>query len=169
MPRRSSSLSNSSSRMFDSSGESGPPCGVPSRRAVASPFDIIPACRYLRIKSQHSLVFDSPRQPRHQDVVVDSVEELLQIDIYHPAPPFAHILRGLLALPDARSVAAESRSSIPKSSVQRVGLVLDVTPAVSVGLPPSECPTSAFLCHPASVSLPSAPAAVDSFLPTVLL
>src|SRR5215216_742913 len=75
----------------------------------------------------------------------------------------------LLTPPDAHSVAAESRSSIQKSVVQRVGLILDVMPAVAVGLPPLECPTSAFLCHRALVSLPSTPAAADSFLPIVLL
>src|ERR1043165_1121385 len=80
----------------------------------------------------------------------------------------AHIA-GPLALPDVHSVAAESHSSIQRSLVQTVGLEPDVTPAVSSGLLPWECLTFSFLCRRALVSLPSAPAAVDSFPLTVLL
>jgi len=41
--RRSSSLSRPSSRMLLSSGDSGPPCGVPSVRSLANPCSIAPA------------------------------------------------------------------------------------------------------------------------------
>ena len=44
-PRRSSSLSSSSSRTLLSNGDSGPPCGVPSRRGNTTPPSIIPACK----------------------------------------------------------------------------------------------------------------------------
>src|SRR6266849_1408356 len=40
--RRSSSRSSLSSTMFDSSGESGPPCGVPSSAGLTSPFSNTP-------------------------------------------------------------------------------------------------------------------------------
>src|SRR5664279_4878054 len=47
--RRSSSRSSSSSTRFDSSGESGPPCGVPSSTGPTSPSSITPAVRNARI------------------------------------------------------------------------------------------------------------------------
>src|SRR5262249_30824387 len=47
-PRRSSSRSSSSSTRLLSSGESGPPCGVPSTLGLTSPFSITPAFRNAR-------------------------------------------------------------------------------------------------------------------------
>jgi hypothetical protein len=45
---------------------------------------------------QHPFVLHLTRHPRHQDVVVDSVEELLQIKIDHETLAGPHIpLRGL--------------------------------------------------------------------------
>src|SRR5439155_20652765 len=35
--------------MFDSTGERGPPCGVPSSLGLTSPFSITPACKNARI------------------------------------------------------------------------------------------------------------------------
>src|SRR5207248_2309233 len=46
---RSSSRSRSVSRILDSSGDSGPPCGVPSVRGCTKPSAIMPASRYRRI------------------------------------------------------------------------------------------------------------------------
>src|SRR5438477_11899562 len=48
-PRRSSSRSSSSSTRFESNGESGPPCGVPSRLSSNNPPSSTPAVRYPRI------------------------------------------------------------------------------------------------------------------------
>src|SRR5437870_12312466 len=101
--------------------------------------------------------------------MVNSVEELLQVDVHDPAPSLAHILAGFEHRLLRASVWAKARSSIPKSSVQRVGSVLDTTPVESGGLSPSGCRTSASLCYQLSVSLPSVPAAVDTCLPTAPL
>jgi hypothetical protein len=48
-PRRSNSLSRSSSKRLLRSGESGPPCGVPSSTGRTRPFSITPALRNARI------------------------------------------------------------------------------------------------------------------------
>jgi hypothetical protein len=40
---------------------------------------------------QHPYIADLPRHPRHQHVVVDLIEELLQIDVHHPAPSFTDV------------------------------------------------------------------------------
>src|SRR5580704_11163539 len=48
-PRRSNSRSSSSSTRLLSSGESGPPCGVPSTLGLTSPFSITPAFRKARM------------------------------------------------------------------------------------------------------------------------
>ena len=90
VPRRSSSLSRSSSRMLDSSGESGPPCGVPSARAVTTPRS---SSRLPDSGGSASApVSATARHPRHQHVVVNPVEELLQVDVHHPASSLRHIL-----------------------------------------------------------------------------
>src|SRR6185437_7844141 len=48
-PRRSNSRSSSSSTRLLSSGESGPPCGVPSTLGPTNPFSITPAFRNARM------------------------------------------------------------------------------------------------------------------------
>ena len=62
---------------------------------------LYPLCHYptfhhpgLKIspdQSQYPFILDSPRCSRHQYVVINSVEELLQIHIYDPPPSFLHI------------------------------------------------------------------------------
>jgi len=49
VPRFSSSSSSTSSIRFDNSGESGPPCGVPSSVGLTSPPSITPALRNPRM------------------------------------------------------------------------------------------------------------------------
>jgi hypothetical protein len=78
-------LSNPVSIRFDSSGESGPPCGVPSS---VGPLGHLP----------------------YQEVVVDPIEELLQVDIHHPAPARGHVLFAHAPPPDAPSGPGESRN-----------------------------------------------------------
>ena len=155
------------SRMFDSSGDSGPPCGVPSVAAAPAR----PASCPLPGSggSASALVLaDLPRQPAHQDVVVDPVEELLQIHVHHPALALRHILCALGAAPDAHCVPAESRSSSPRRSGRRSGPALDASPAGSADPPPSGCPA----CVPRLAAWgcpPGAPAAVDNAPPAVWL
>src|SRR5215469_13321140 len=48
-PRRSNSRSSSSSTRLLSSGESGPPCGVPSTLGLTNPFSITPAFKNARM------------------------------------------------------------------------------------------------------------------------
>src|ERR1019366_1432561 len=54
-PRRSNSRSSSSSTMFDSKGDRGPPCGVPSSVGLTSPPSITPARRKARISFNNLL------------------------------------------------------------------------------------------------------------------
>src|SRR2546426_12725211 len=86
-PRRSSSRSSSSSTRFDSSGESGPPCGVPSTLGLTNPFSITPAFKNARMS-----FFDTFRDLTHQFVVIDSIEKFLQVEVHHPAVAFGDIL-----------------------------------------------------------------------------
>ena len=94
--------------MFDSNGESGPPCRSSFRARTH-----YAACHHPRLQvsanqARHSLVADSTSQPRHQHVVIDSVKELLQIHIHDPAPPFSHVrarLRNRLLRAAARTKA----------------------------------------------------------------
>jgi hypothetical protein len=39
-------------------------------------------------------IADFPRHPRQQHVVVDPIEELLQIEVHHPALAFADVRSG---------------------------------------------------------------------------
>ena len=55
------------------------PAFHPSRRQIAPD------------QLQHSLILHLPRHSRHQDVVVDAVEELLYVQIYDPALAFSHV------------------------------------------------------------------------------
>src|SRR5262249_58086579 len=80
--------------MFDSSGDNGPPCGVPSGRALATPPSLSPASRWRRIPLQHSFVLHLPRHSCHPHVVVPSVEELFPIQVHDPALPFCHVASG---------------------------------------------------------------------------
>ena len=122
-PRRSNSWSSSSSRMFASSGERGPPWGVPSCRSITTPSASTPASRYRRITRSTRAIADPFGQPPHQHVVVDPVEELLQVEVHHPASPARHVLprrlqRLVRALAGAKPVARrrERRLVVPGSA-----------------------------------------------------
>src|SRR2546428_4288082 len=91
-PRRSSSRSSSSSTRLLSSGESGPPCGVPSTLGLTNPFSITPAFKNARMSFNSPLVFDTFRDLTHQFVVIDSIEKFLQVEVHHPAVAFGDIL-----------------------------------------------------------------------------
>src|SRR6266852_1098055 len=82
--------------MFDSTGERGPPCGVPSLAGLTSPFSIIPARKNARISFSNPFIADLFGDLREQSVVVDPVEKFLEIQIHHPAVAFAWILLRLL-------------------------------------------------------------------------
>src|ERR671920_575910 len=68
-PRRSNSRSNSSSTMFDSKGDKGPPCGVPSSTGLTSPFSMTPAVTLgdILLRLGHCLM---GRPPRTESVAV---------------------------------------------------------------------------------------------------
>src|SRR5215471_14389083 len=101
-PRRSNSRSSSSSTRLLSSGESGPPCGVPSTLGLTNPFSITPAFRNARM-SQQPLVSDPFSDLSHQFVVMDSIEKFFQIKIHNPAVTRSDILlrlrHGLISRP----------------------------------------------------------------------
>src|ERR1700730_2447534 len=77
--------------MFDSTGERGPPCGVPSSAGLTSPFSITPARRNARISFSNRLsltlsaIFASNRSWLARS-------KFLEITIHHPAVAFGLIL-----------------------------------------------------------------------------
>src|SRR5260221_13103806 len=64
-PRRSNARSSSSSTRLLSSGESGPPCGVPSALGLTNPFSITPAFKNARMSFSSLL---SSTRSAHQAV-----------------------------------------------------------------------------------------------------
>ena len=109
-------LSSSSSRTLVSSGESGPPCGVPSARGDTTPPSTIPACKSADQK-EHPLVLHPTRHARHEDVVVHAVEELLEIQVHHPAVTRRDVLAGRTIAPCALRPGRK-----PKLPSENVGL-----------------------------------------------
>src|SRR5260370_3757832 len=89
-PRRSNSRSSSSSTRLLSSGESGPPCGVPSTLGD-QPVLHHPGIQERPNEFQQPLVLDPFGDLTHQFVVRDSIEEFLQIKIHAPAAAFGDI------------------------------------------------------------------------------
>ena len=65
---------------------------------------------------EHPLVIDLSGDPRHQDVVVYPVKELLQIGIHHPAPALFDVIPGLLH----RKCGTASRSKAVAVSRERL-------------------------------------------------
>ena len=61
---------------------------------------------------EQPLIGDSFRDARHQDVVVDSIEELLQIDVHHPAVAFGQIFLYLSHRLMCRAAGAESVAAL---------------------------------------------------------
>ena len=80
--------------MLANSGLNGPPCGVPSSRRTQTRLHH-PGSEEPSDERQHPFVFDSPGYSRHQDVVLNPVEEFLQIQVHHDAPSLGYILTGL--------------------------------------------------------------------------
>src|SRR5260370_26061791 len=90
-PRRSNSRSNSSSTRLLSSGERGPPWGVPSTLGLINPFSITPAFKNARMSFKQPFVFDTFRDLCHQFVMINSIEKFLQIEINHPVVALSNI------------------------------------------------------------------------------
>src|SRR5712672_356619 len=91
-PRRSNSRSSSSSTRLLSSGENGPPCGVPSTLGLTNPFSITPGIQECPDELQQPLVLDPFGDLTHQFVMIDSIEEFLQIKINTPAVALSDML-----------------------------------------------------------------------------
>src|SRR5438309_8964034 len=90
-PRRSSSRSSSSSTRLLSSGESGPPWGVPSTLGLTSPFSITPAFKNARMSFSSRLSSTRLADLPHQFVVINSIEKFFQIEVNHPAVAFGNV------------------------------------------------------------------------------
>src|SRR3984893_14933380 len=119
-PRCSNSWSSSSSTMFDNKGDNGPPCGVPSSTGLTNPFSITPAVRNVRISFSIRLSLTPLGNLRHQSVVVDPIEELLQIQIHHPAIAFGDVLlrlfhRLMRRPPRTKPVAVFGKRPVPSA------------------------------------------------------
>src|SRR5260370_34299514 len=71
--------------MLLSSGESGPPCGVPSTLGLTSPFSITPALRNARMSFNSRLSSTRLAIWPISLSVIDSIKELFQIEIDHPS------------------------------------------------------------------------------------
>ena len=70
--------------MFDKSGDSGLPWGVPASRMLTIPSFMMPAFRYRPYQSQESFILNFLRHPTHQHVVIDLVEKSLQVQVHDP-------------------------------------------------------------------------------------
>src|SRR5512132_136176 len=70
---------------FDNSGESGPPCGVPSSVGPTSPSASTPAVKKPRIQPEDAPISHPLGHQPHQNVMVHPVEEFLQVDIHNIA------------------------------------------------------------------------------------
>lgn len=77
---------------LDTSGESGPPWGVPSTLGLTSPFFHHPGVQERPDEVQQPLVLDSFSHLPHQFVVIDSIEKPFQVEIDHPAVARGDIL-----------------------------------------------------------------------------
>src|ERR1700686_1074067 len=80
-PRRSSSRSNSSSTRFESKGESGPPCGVPSLLSSKSPPSSTPAARYPGRRRKTPPIRNPLRHCGEQPVMINPVEKFGQVNV----------------------------------------------------------------------------------------
>src|ERR1700675_637338 len=90
-PRRSNSRSSSSSTRLLSSGESGPPCGVPSTLGLTSPISITPGIQKCPDELQQLLVLDALGDLAHQFVMIDSIEKFFQVEINHPSAALRNV------------------------------------------------------------------------------
>src|SRR5713101_2309055 len=78
-PRSSSSRSSSSSTILLSNGESGPPCGTPSSVFTTTPSGITTlAFEHPLDEHDEPPVLDLRLQPRHQALMVDTIEKLFR-------------------------------------------------------------------------------------------
>ena len=71
--------------MFDSTGDSGPPCGVPSSVTLTRPSSKTPAFRNARTSLSTRVSRTYWGEPPHQEIVIDSIEKLLQIEVHDPS------------------------------------------------------------------------------------
>jgi hypothetical protein len=123
--RRSSSRSSSSSTRFESKGESGSPCGVPSPLASKQPAIKHTGRQVSPDEPQNPLIRDPRRHRGHQPVVIDPVKKFGQVDIYNKPVTFddvglrlRHCLVSGAARPEAVAVLAECRVPLRLKSLQ---------------------------------------------------
>lgn len=90
-PLHSSSSSRSSSRTFERGDDGGPPRGGPSVRSDTGPPLHEARLRVAPDQQEDPLVLHPPRRARHQDVVVDPVEELLEVRVHEPSVSGGHV------------------------------------------------------------------------------
>lgn len=81
--------------MFESNGDSGPPCGVPSSVALTNPFSKTPAFNHARMSLSTRASVTRWARATHQEVVIHSVEKFLEVEV-HDIPVTARemLLRG---------------------------------------------------------------------------
>ena len=135
----------SSSRMLLRSGESGPPCGVPSVRGDTSPPVHHPRLQIAANQEEHSFVLHPARHACHQHVVVHAVEEFLEVHVHHPSMSRRDVLAGaphrLVRAPSRTKAEARVRERRVEDRLRgpAAGLVESIGPA------PWGCPASASL------------------------
>ena len=82
--------------MFESSGDSGEPCGTPSSTPITTPSgNTTLALSMPADQHEQPPVVDSLREPGEQPLMVDAIKELLQIDVDHPLVAVTDMLFGL--------------------------------------------------------------------------
>jgi hypothetical protein len=100
------------SRIFESSGLSGPPCGVPCALGETTPPCHHACFQIPSDETKHSPVVDLLREFLHQKVVIDAVKEFLQVHVHHKPATFGDILPGrldrLMGVPPRSEAVARS-------------------------------------------------------------
>ncbi len=143
-PRRASSSSSSLSTMFESNGESGPPCGTPSSVLTFTPSGITTLALSIRpIRAREPLVVEPLCKPPHQALMMNSIEEFLQIQVHHPV--VCPSLRSSVPpqSPSGSSGLDETRGSIHGTLAHTPVQVPAVPPPVPFDRPRSESPARA--------------------------
>ena len=71
--------------MFDSTGDSGPPCGVPLLRHTDQALLQDPGVQERPNQLEYAGVPHVLGEPPHQEIVIDSIEKFLQIEVHDPS------------------------------------------------------------------------------------
>jgi hypothetical protein len=111
-----------------STGETGPPCGVPSSVRVTTPFSMTPACSHLSMSRSRAAVVYPLTEELSKPVVPDVVEVAGHGNLYNVLGP---VLHHPLPQPVQRRVRATSRSETMRAVQESCSKTADNTQATA--------------------------------------